>query len=314
MSRILHACICFTKQQSRAIILFVLIFAFLSPGYGQEDSSTVNRGKLNFLIIGGAVAYTGTMVGLYQLWYKDYETTSFHFRSDNNQWMGLDKLGHATTSFWLGKIGYHSLKWAGVKEKHAVWYGGSVGLLFLTTIEIFDGFSEGWGASVGDLVANFAGAGMFIGQQLGWKEQRILLKFSYHPSEYAQYRPDVLGSTHMERLLKDYNGQTYWLSGNIHAFLHKGSKFPEWLNVAFGYGAKGMLGGSENLPEYGGQPVPEFKRLPQFYFSLDVDLTRIPTRSKVLKGIFTVLGFIKIPFPTIEYNAEDNFQFYYLYF
>lgn len=314
MNNVLHACLSSIKQQSRAIVLFSLIFAFLLPAQGQEDSSNVDRGKLNFLIVGGTVAYTGTMIGLYQLWYKDYETTTFHFKSDNNQWMGLDKLGHATTAYWIGRVGYHSLKWAGVKEKHAVWYGGSVGLVFLTTIEIFDGFSAGWGASVGDLVANFAGAGMFIGQQLGWKEQRILLKFSYHASEYAQYRPDVLGGTHMQRLLKDYNGQTYWLSGNIHSFLHEESRFPKWLNVAFGYGAKGMLGGSQNLPEYEGVEVPVFKRTPQFYFSLDIDLTRIPTRSKVLKGIFTVLGFIKIPFPTIEYNAEDNFQFYILYF
>ena len=314
MNTVLHACFSSLKRRSNAIILFLHIFAILIPAKGQEDTNAIDRGKLNFLIVGGAVAYTGTMAGLYQLWYKDYETTTFHFRSDNDQWMGLDKLGHSTTAYWIGRVGYHSLKWAGVKEKHAIWYGGSVGLVFLTTIEIFDGFSAGWGASVGDLAANFAGAGLFIGQQLGWKEQRILLKFSYHHTEYAQYRPDVLGSTHMERLLKDYNGQTYWLSGNIYSFLHKESRFPKWLNVAFGYGAKGMLGGSENLPDYEGEKLPSFKRIPQFYFSLDIDLTRIPTRSKVLKGIFTVLGFIKIPFPTIEYNAEDNFQFYILYF
>jgi len=314
MTGIIHACTCFLKQNFRAIILFILILAINTSAPGQSDSSTVNRKRLNFLIIGGSVAYTGTMIGLYNLWYKDYPRSSFHFTNDNGQWMGIDKLGHATTAYWIGRIGYHSLRWSGVKEKHAVWYGGSVGLLFLTTIEIFDGFSEGWGASVGDIVANFAGAGLFIGQQLGWKDQRILLKFSYHPTDYPQYRPEVLGSTQMERLLKDYNGQTYWLSVNIHSFLRKESKFPKWINVSPGYGAKGMLGGSENLPEYDGVPVPEFKRVPQFYLSLDVDLTKIPTRSKVLRGIFTVLGFIKIPFPTIEYNAEDNFTFHYLYF
>ena len=314
MTGIIHACTCLLKHKSRAIILFILIFTFITNTQGQADSSTINRKKLNFLIIGGAAAYTGTMIGLYHLWYKDYTHTSFHFTSDNNEWMGIDKLGHATTSYWIGRIGYHSLKWAGIKEKHAIWYGGTVGVFFLTTVEIFDGFSEGWGASYGDLVANVAGAGLFIGQQLGWKEQRILLKFSYHPTEYAQYRPDVLGSTHMERILKDYNGQTYWLSGNIHSFLRKESRFPKWLNVAVGYGAKGMLGGTKNLPEYDGQPVPEYRRTAQFFLTLDVDLTRIPTRSKVLKGIFTVLGFIKIPFPTIEYNAEDNFNFHILYF
>ena len=192
MSRIMHACRCFIMHQTRAIILFILMLTITFNSIAQSDSSTVDRRKLNFLLIGGSVAYTATMVGLYNMWYKDYATSSFHFQSDNNQWMGLDKLGHSTTAYWLGRIGYHSLKWAGVKEKHSVWYGGSVGLFFLTTVEIFDGFSEGWGASWGDIAANVAGAGLFIGQQLGWKEQRIILKFSYHPTEYAQYRPDVL--------------------------------------------------------------------------------------------------------------------------
>ena len=75
-----------------------------------------------------------------------------------------------------------------------------------------------------------------------------------------------------------------------------------------------MLGGSENQPEYDGEAVPEFERTPQFFLSLDADLTKIRTRSKVLKGLFTVLGFIKIPLPTLEYNAEDGFVFHYLYF
>ena len=165
MSRSMHAFICYTLQQTKAIILFILMLSITTVSMAQSDSSKVDRRKLNFLIIGGSVAYTGTMVGLYNMWYKDYATSSFHFQSDNNQWMGLDKLGHSTTSYWIGRIGYHSLKWAGVKEKHAVWYGGSVGLFFVTTVEIFDGFSNEWGASWGDIVANVAGAGLFIGQQ-----------------------------------------------------------------------------------------------------------------------------------------------------
>jgi hypothetical protein len=295
-------------------ILYIAICSLTLSSYTQQDSSTVNKKRLNGLLIGGSVAYSATMIGLYNLWYKDYPQSSFHFINDNNEWMAIDKLGHATTSYWVGRVSYHSLKWAGVKEKHAIWYGGTAGLFFLTTIEIFDGFSAEWGASSGDILANVAGSALFIGQQFGWKEQRFMIKFSYSPTEYAQYRPDLLGSTSMERMLKDYNGQTYWLSGNIHAFLRPESKFPKWLNVAVGYGAKGMLGGSENPDEYNGEPLPYHKRTSQYYLTLDIDLTRIPTRSKVLKGIFTVLGFIKIPMPTLEYNAENSFTFHYLYF
>ena len=46
-------------------------------------------------------------------------------------------------------------------------------------------------------------------------------------------------------MLKDYNGQTYWLSANLKSFF-PGSNIPPWLNVAIGYGADGMFGGFEN--------------------------------------------------------------------
>lgn len=298
----------------KRLILLILLIPITLQGVAQEDTTSVNRKRLNFLLISGGVLYTGTMIGLYNLWYKDNASSSFHFANDCNYWGGMDKLGHATTAYWTGRISYHALKWAGVKEKHAVWYGGSAGLLFLTTVEIFDGFSEGWGASICDMAANIGGAGLFIGQQLAWKEQRLLLKFSYHPTDYAQYRPDVLGSNSLQSIIKDYNGQTFWLSGNIHSFLRKESRFPKWLNVAAGYGIEGFTGGTENPPSYDGEPIPDFERTNQFFLTLDVDLTRIKTRSKVLKGIFTVFGFLKIPMPTIEYNTRGKFVFHYLYF
>lgn len=306
---------CFPDHRNhKYILVFLLIIMAIQTTYAQEDTTTVNRQRLTGLLIGGSVAYGASVYGLYHLWYKDYDRSTFHWFNDNKEWMGVDKLGHVTTSYWLGTYGYNALRWAGVREKDATWYGGLVGLFYLTTVEVFDGFSAEWGASPGDIIANIAGAGLFIGQQIGWKEQRLLLKFSYHPTEYAEYRPDVLGNNPIESLVKDYNGQTYWLSGNISSFMRRDSNFPPWINISIGYGAKGMLGGESNPPEHNGVPLPQFKRLPQFYLSLDADLTRIKTRSKVLKGIFTLLGFVKIPFPAIEFNAENRFKFHILYF
>jgi hypothetical protein len=115
-------------------------------------------------------------------------------------------------------------------------------------------------------------------------------------------------------MIKDYNGQSYWISGNISSFLPAGSKFPKWLNIAMGYGAEGMTGASGNTLNQNGQPVPEFPRYRQFFLSLDVDLTRIPTKSKVLKGIFNVLSFIKIPAPAVEYNTLGQFKVHGLYY
>jgi len=228
--------------------------------------------------------------------------------------MGVDKIGHMVTSYNIGRIGYSALRWSGVKEKKAIWIGGSMGFVFLTTVEIFDGFSAEWGASTSDILFNGLGTIFFIGQQFLWHDQRFTLKFSYHFTDYAQYNPEQLGESYAERIFKDYNGHTYWLSANIRSFIRKDSKFPKWLNVAFGYGAKGMLGAKSN-PEYvNGEPVPHYDRVPQYYLSLDIDLTRIKTKSEFLNILFNLVGFIKIPMPTIEYNKDDHFKFHLLYF
>ena len=115
-------------------------------------------------------------------------------------------------------------------------------------------------------------------------------------------------------MLKDYNGQTYWLSGNIASFLAESSKFPRWLSISFGYGAEGMLGAEYNPPDYEGEPLPYYKRYPRFFLSVDADLTKIRTRSETLKWLLNFVGYIKIPAPTLEYNRNLGFKFHAFYF
>ena len=223
----------------------------------------------------------------------------------------MDKVGHLYTSYHVGRFSAESLNWSGTSKKNQLIYGASLGFVFLTAVEVMDGFSEEWGASSGDVVANAAGTALYVSQELIWKEQRIIPKFSYHKTEYSNYRPDVLGSTFPEQILKDYNGQTYWLSTNIYSF-SKGSKIPKWLNVALGYGAEGMVSGNDENFTPILTPKPEKFR--QFYLSLDVDLTKIKTKSHFLKTVFSVLNTVKIPAPTIEYSPQSGFKFYAFYF
>lgn len=165
------------------------------------------------------------------------------------------------------------------------------------------------------MAANTIGDGLFIGQQLLWHEQRIALKYSFHTTEFPKYRPDLFGSNFFKQLVEDYNGQTYWASFNIKSlFLNKESNFPAWLNFAFGYGVTGMTGRFENVTEYNETPIPYFDRSRQFYFSLDVDFTKIPTNSKFLQYTFKVLNIFKLPFPAIEYNTQGEWVWHWLYF
>ncbi len=296
------------------VTLFLLFSFFLFAQTDTINSDSINKKRLNTIIYGSIGTYSTSLIVLYFAWYKDSSGYPFHFHDDKGYWLGADKLGHLTTAYTISNYGYWALRWAGVNEIKSTVYGGVMGFGALTVIEILDGFTE-YGASWSDLTANTIGTGVFIGQQFLWKEQRIRLKFSYHSTEYAKYRPDKLGETYFQRVLKDYNGQTFWLSANIHSFLKKESKFPSWINVSVGYGGKGMLGETSN-PEYdnNGNPIPHFDRVRQYYVSMDIDWTRIKTNSNFLKFLFKGLSFVKLPFPTLEYNKENQFVFHWLYF
>ena len=215
----------------------------------------------------------------------------------------MDKIGHVTTAYYIGRIGIHLFKWGNMERRKAIWFGGMLGSVYQTTIELLDGYSKEWGFSSGDFIANTAGSLLVVGQELFWDEQRIVLKFGFQKSPYAMYRPNLLGKKLNEMILKDYNGQTYWLSFNPASFMKYSTCFPKWLNIAVGYGANGMTGGYSNpamTDEYGN--VVYFERYRQFYLSLDIDLTRIKTRSAFLNSVFMAIGFIKIPAPALEFN------------
>lgn len=291
----------------RKFISSLILITTFNVSFAQD---TLNVKRLKTVVATESVIYTGTMIGLSQLWYKNEPTSPFHLFNDNQQWLYMDKIGHAMTSYYVGKVGYEALSWSGVTKKKAIWYGGTLGLVFLTSVEVFDGFSTGWGFSTGDMAANIFGSGLFIGQQLGWKEQRVLLKYSFYPTDYAAKRPNMLGENLLQQSLKDYNGQTYWLSVNVASFLNEESKFPKWLNIAVGYGADGMLGGRDNKFVSDNQyfDYSDIKRQKQFYLSLDVDLTRIKTKNQFLSAVFNTLGFIKFPFPALVYEESGNIK------
>jgi hypothetical protein len=272
------------------------------------------KNRLIGVSVTASALYAGSMTGLYYLWYADYPKSSFHFINDSGQWLYMDKIGHMTTSYWIGRIGYESLRWSGLERKKAIWYGGTWGFVYLTSVEVFDGFSEEWGFSISDMAANALGTAIFIGQQYVFDDQPFTLKFSFSPSSYAQYRPDLLGENFVQQMLKDYNGQTYWLSANIASFLPESSRFPRWLDVSFGYSAEGMLGAKTNPAEYNGEPLPDCERYSQYLLSLDIDLTKIKTNNETVRLLTNMIGFIKIPFPAVEFNRIDKVKWHWLYY
>lgn len=290
----------------------LVFIAFLFYGLIAHAQDSINYKQRKAIVIGGnAVAYTATMTGLYALWYKDYPSSGFHFFNDNKEWNQMDKVGHAYSCYYEGLVGIQMMKWAGYNHKLSSWIGGSYGFLIQSTVEVFDGFSDGWGASTGDMLANAAGTALVVGQSLAWDEQRMILKYSFSPTDYADIRPGLLGSNRIEQILKDYNGQTYWLSVNPRSFA-KDSKWPAWLNVAVGYGIDGFVGGDDNIFENADGSINTIyentPRIRQWYLSPDIDLSKIPTDNKALKITFTILNSLKFPLPTLEYNSQEKLK------
>lgn len=274
-------------------------------------SDTLNIPRRNTVVISETVALGGALVGLNQLWYKDYDKSDFHFKNDNAHWLQMDKAGHAFSAYHMGRFGAELLEWSGASKKSQLIYGSTLGFAFLSAVEVMDGYSAEWGFSWGDIAANASGMVLYVGQELLWEEQRIVPKFSFHRTPYAGARSEVLGSSFSEEILKDYNGQTYWLSVNIHSFF-KESKIPKWLNLAVGYGGEGMITANDALVNT--IFLPEKERTRQFYVSFDVDLTKIKTQNHFLKTLFSVFNTIKVPAPTLEFRELGGVKGRILYF
>jgi hypothetical protein len=270
-----------------SLLLFPSFLMAQSSFWKPTDSLNKARIITSSSIIG--VGYAGSLIGLQQVWYNN-PWTDFHFFNDGGNWLQMDKAGHTFTTYQISKNISQLYRWGGMKSKNADWVGVGVGLSYLTFLEVLDGFSDEWGFSAYDMLANVSGSALFWGQERLFKQQIIVPKFSFHTTEYAALRPEVLGSTFAEQLLKDYNGQTYWLSFSPGTM--GDNKFPKWLCFSLGYSAdQKIVGGEETYLNY------QSRR--EFLLSMDIDFSRIPVKNHFLKTVFSQLNYLKIPFPTL---------------
>lgn len=289
-----------------AVLLFLIFYAFLA--FSQLDSNQLNKSRKNAVLLSTAGVYTGTLIALNQLWYADYERSELHSFDDSDEWLQMDKIGHVYSSYLGGSLAYKAFKYAGISEKKSLIFGGSMGFIFLSTVEIMDGYSENWGFSWSDLLSNGIGAGLFIGQQAAWGRQIISMKYSYSASKYRQQNPNLLGDDWNEAIIKDYNAQTIWFSASLSDLGF--NSIPPYLSLALGYGADGMINANGTSDINGNQ----VKGQRQYYCSLDLNLSKIKTENKTWNTVFYLLNFIKVPSPTLEVNKQGNTTFHWLFF
>lgn len=324
-----------SKNASAGVIFSLLVLSGVISGQSRTDftqldplagiasnnwlrpDSTFNRSRFYTSAGTGLTLYAGASVGLYSIWYKEFEQGPFRTFNDWPEWNQMDKAGHVFTAYMFNRYAFAGLRWAGVKRPAARLTALGVANLLQGTIETFDGFSSEWGFSWTDVAANVTGSLIFTSQDLLWQEQRVLMKVSNdlrpHPdisitnrngavSNLGDISRERFGDYPFERYLKDYNAQTIWLSINPASFSRRG-RLPQWLNVAVGYGAEnvyGAYGNSWRVGEEGFSYRPE--RYRQYFLSPDIYLSRIPTRKRWVRLTLGILDFIKVPAPALEFS------------
>lgn len=296
------------------VMIFLFPFWIGSQEQALPENDVFSRKKVIVTSVAIGGTWTGSMIGLYQMWYKNETKGKFTFEDDSHLWLQMDKAGHAYTSWMIGQFTGNLYKSSGLNNTQSALLGGAIGLGYQTTFEIFDGYSQGYGFSWSDMAANTAGSLLYTGQQLAFKDQPLKLKFSYSPSPYAVYRPEVLGNSTLSRLFKDYNGQTYWISFSPTSFIPN-SKIPKWLCFSFGYSADQKLKGDQNFYTTTlttGETL-KFNARREYLISLDIDLSKLPVRKVWLKKTLEQLNLIKIPLPTLRFNNGVTYG-HFLYF
>ncbi len=263
-------------------------------------SSNFNRQRFNTVVISEVGVGSVITIGLQYLCYKKFPRSRFHFFNDNDEWLNMDKAGHATTAYNIAAFQYNMMRWSGINKISSLWIGAATAFAYMSMIEISDGFSAQWGFSPGDMLANVAGTTFFAAQQDAWGHQKIMMQFSFHKSIYAKYNTGELGNNFLQQMIKDYNGQSYWLSFNLSSFMGK-TNFPRWIMANVGYGAKGMTGAVANPYEVDGKLIPAFPRERTLFFGIS---GAFPANHSIPYPSW--INVFKLPSPLIEMNITNS--------
>lgn len=283
-------------------LLIYTLFSFILLAQPLQEKSTLNYKKVTNISL-TSIGYVGFTYKTSQHFFTSPVISNFHLRQDWLTWRGMDKIFHAYGSYQLNALFYQINRWSGVDSIKALNLALLESTIISTTKEYCDGRIDVGGFSWYDIGMNAAGNFLFYGQQRWLGKQLIQYKYSYFNSNLQHYNPSVLGTSYKNYWLKDYNGETFWLStslGNLNVTQNKWLKF---LGISAGYGGHNLINdfnnGMVNLPRYS-----------QYYLGLDIDWTQIETSNKYLKTLFFVLNRFRFPLPCVELNSLNQVKFH----
>ncbi|MDP6853658.1 MAG: DUF2279 domain-containing protein [Candidatus Marinimicrobia bacterium] len=291
-----------------AILLF---FILLNPNLsGQSDSTKINPSRIfivNASTIGGL---GGSYYYMKNAWWSETKN-NFHFDKgpDQTYALNLDKYGHFFGGLVLSEVYQGSLRWAGMKEEKAIWYGAVLGIVLHMGIELKDGYAPYWGFSTMDLVSGSFGACIPVVNYYFPKSKSVGMKFSY----FKEY--DTYWKLERQRNKKpykyswqdDYVNQTYWFSFDLSQYNKlEVLSIPKWLCIAIGVGLDNTQFLNNTNTKTGGNL--------EYYIAIDYNTTRLLKNwdSSFGKKVKNILKYIKLPAPTIRISPSFEFYPFYL--
>jgi len=269
----------------------------------QNDSLRLNKKRV---IIVGATLSSSLLLSYYYVqnsWWSEKQIP-FHFDdgSDLRYALNVDKLGHFLGGLEAADAFSSSMKWAGMQEKQALWYGAFFGSGLQLAIEMKDGYAPYWGFSKWDLGLGMAGSLWPVFQYYDNNLGAIKFKFSYykHSNAYWDLEAERGKSASQIAWQDDYPNQTYWATFDINHFIET-SFWPEWLNVAIGFGLDETQYLNQQNTKMGGNN--------EWYIALDYDIPKMLKRwkSPTAERIKYWLNYIHLPAPTIRISPKVEF-------
>ena len=281
------------------MLVLVLSMSIVNNSYSQIDSTKVNPYKLALVLTSGTSVLAGSYIYVKNSWWSD-QSTSFHFDdgTDLRYAKNIDKGGHFLGGILVADLFHSNLKWAGVSDKKAYWYGAGMGSFVQLAIEMKDAYAPYWGFSLWDFGAGSVGALVPVAERY-WQPMKYLdFKFSYYKRSNlywdlgTQQKP--WAPPHPHAYQDDYINQTYWMT--VYPLKHH--NIDVGLSLGVGLDDSQYLQGSTKV---GGQN--------EYYIALDYDLKQVLKKwnTPTAKRIKHWLNYIKLPAPTIRISPTLEF-------
>lgn len=251
---------------------------------GDSVRSDIDQDRLALVLAGTAGIVAAAHLQNQNSWWKG-DIGPFHLGEDGTPYLHQDKLGHFYFTYLSSDLIGRSFTWAGVERGNSLWYAGGIALAFQTYVEIEDGFHPELGFSAGDELANILGAGWPVAKSECGFLKNVIPKWSVLSS--AAYR-----SGRYRSIIDDYESQYVWCSVNVKGLLADASPsfIPSFLNLAVGFGVKGILDADGAHREV--------------YLGLDVDWDRLPGDGSLLAALKHALNYVHTPAPTIRLTPD----------